>query len=388
MPDIKDTVEYGKAYKSHDAAILQAMLVLVKNSKNQPYLASYDGIWGKQSRDAIEAFQLDHFKGSGTGPGMLPGTPGQVKKGDATIKALNALLPNDRKDLHVLENSKVVYLAGAAADATASKKSISTEADFNVTFRPKAAEVVSEMYDRFKMVITTTNSGRRRSFAQQYALRNNLTKAKKFVTGAGAGESNHQYGQAVDLGFKGLQWLRGNGDIKTDTWWLHHLATEKKEAQALVFWEALRKVGTKTVGLHITSAGDRPHLQLSKEPVHMRTRLAAHLTAVAKTQNVLPKAIWGTSNLRSGRFRTYTTDFGLGGNAYNVGSANDIWEGNAKVSKAELAGALTAAARKANPKAPAVLPAKITPKQLQESKTTLQTIFKLADTQWKSWTAK
>ena len=159
---------------------------------------------------------------------------------------------------------------------------------------------------------------------------------------------------------------------------------KKSEVPALIFWEALRKVGTNHAALFITKVSDRPHLQLSREPVQMRTRLAEHLTAVAKTQNALPKAVWGTSDVKSGRFRTYTTDFGLGGDSYNVGSANDIWEGNAKVSKANLAAALTAAAKKVDPKAPAIPPADIEDAQINAMKNTLQSIFTLANSQWQS----
>ncbi|WP_046241434.1 peptidoglycan-binding domain-containing protein, partial [Delftia tsuruhatensis] len=61
MPDIKDSVGEGGSNQVHDVALLQAMLRVVKDAKNAPYLGvDYDGSYGAQTRAALERFQNDH----------------------------------------------------------------------------------------------------------------------------------------------------------------------------------------------------------------------------------------------------------------------------------------------------------------------------------------
>src|SRR5260370_42656990 len=60
MPDIKDSVGEGGSNQVHDVALLQAMLRVVKDAKNAPYLGvDYDGSYGAQTRAALERFQND-----------------------------------------------------------------------------------------------------------------------------------------------------------------------------------------------------------------------------------------------------------------------------------------------------------------------------------------
>jgi hypothetical protein len=59
MPDILNTVGAGGANNKHDVAMVQAMLKIVKNAKNQAYLkGNYDGVYGNDTKQAITALVI------------------------------------------------------------------------------------------------------------------------------------------------------------------------------------------------------------------------------------------------------------------------------------------------------------------------------------------
>ena len=114
---------------------------------------------------------------------------------------------------------------------------------------------------------------------------------------------------------------------------------------------------------------ERIHLQLYDQSTFSNHRsLATLLTLVGKTK-------WAVG---------YKSDFGLGGAQYSVGTAKQIWAGNASVSKAELAAAMnaSAAAKKAK-KTYAV--ADIKTQQVIDMQKTLKADFQAADTNWIKW---
>ena len=210
MADIKDSVGEQGTNKVHDIALVQAMLRLVKDAKNQPYLGgNYDGSYGKVTKAAIISFQNDHkLAAAKAGPGQ--DTLGLVSSGGPTILKLNAMLSAENKEIRILPDTRTVYWPGNEADAKESSKAILGNVEMEVTFRTTVAKLVDTMFQDHKIVLSLTNSGARRTFQKQYEL---VTQPNP-PTKAGPGESNHNYGMAVDIGFKGLKWMQGNGTAK------------------------------------------------------------------------------------------------------------------------------------------------------------------------------
>ena len=117
MPDIKDSVGEGGSNQVHDVALLQAMLRVVKDAKNAPYLGvDYDGSYGAQTRAALERFQNDHKLAAAK---AAPGQPqaggakealGLAAAGGATVAKLSGMLPASHQGMRAAQNSKTVYL--------------------------------------------------------------------------------------------------------------------------------------------------------------------------------------------------------------------------------------------------------------------------------------
>jgi peptidoglycan hydrolase-like protein with peptidoglycan-binding domain len=400
MPDIKDSVGEGGLNQGHDVALVQAMLRVVKNAKGLPYLGgNYDGSYGGNTKAAILAFQKDHKTanaGAAPPPVKLPGAgapagkigglggtlsgaigaavgaaagmlatalldkAGHVKAKGPTIEKLNAMLPADYKDIRIIEGTKTLYWPGAAADADKHAKAIEGDADLEAGFRATVAKLVRTMFDRHKIVLSLTNTGGRRTFQKQYELR---TQPKP-PTGAGPGESNHNFGQAVDIGYKDFKWMKGDGRAEKDSWWLNDLAAVSG-SKAQQMWEARNRIAVDELGLHPSALkGDLIHLQqFSDAKVSMRRSLADLLTRV------------GTMKWQDGA-GGYKCDLGGGKAFFPVGSAVDIWKGDATVSKAEIAGAK------------GVPVGQIKEADVKAMRQKLRGDFDLAQTNWEKWEAK
>src|SRR6267142_870050 len=126
MADIKDSVGEGGANAVHDVALVQAMLRVVKNAKQQPYFGGdYDGVYEKVTKAAIENFQADQK--------LIPPTGKDGKTllaiGGPTIQKLNAMLPATHKDLWIVAATKTVFLVPPAADATAGHATVTALKD-------------------------------------------------------------------------------------------------------------------------------------------------------------------------------------------------------------------------------------------------------------------
>ncbi|MDZ7638103.1 MAG: M15 family metallopeptidase [Bryobacterales bacterium] len=325
MADIKDSVGEQAANKEHDVAMVQAMLRVVKDAKNQPYLAgNYDGSYGKLTKAAIASFQNDH-KLAAAKPGPGQDLQGIVSAGGPTILKLDAMLPADYKDIRILPDTRTVFWPGAEADAKASAKAILGTADMEVTFRTAVAKLVDTMFQQHKIVLSLTNTGGRRTFQKQYEL---ITQPNP-PTKAGPGESNHNFGMAVDIGFKGLKWMQGDGGSKVDDWWLNSL--QKVSAnKAAEMWAARNVVAVTQLKLHPSALkGDLIHLQrFSDNNVSMRRSLAGHLNNVGKMG-------WKHFN------NQYQSDFGWKDAFFPVGTATQIWGKTAPITKDNLAKALS-----------------------------------------------
>ena len=215
-----------------------------------------------------------------------------------TIKKLSASLPADYTTMRIIENTKTVYLEGDAAAATASQGKIAAHPELDVSFRANIAKLVEMMYQTHKIVLSIAGAqGARRTFQQQADLPATVTKA-------GPGESNHNYGRAVDIGFNGIKWIAGDGTIVKDDWWFNKLA-KVSPAKTTGFWNARDAVADKaSPNLFRIGSWDQPHLQsFSDAKVSMRNSLIALLNAVGKTK-------WASGG---GSPSHYKSDFGLGG---------------------------------------------------------------------------
>jgi hypothetical protein len=393
MPDIKSSVGDGAVNQAHDIAMVQAMLRVVKTAKGQPYLAgNYDGAFGNQTRQAIQNFQKDHKiaappapppvkapAGKGTPvkapPPPPPAAPaekyGVVSAGGPTIQKLNALLAAKQKDMMVAEGTRTIYFPGDAADAEKSAKAIENNADLHKDFRPMIAKLVRLMFERHKVVLTLTASGGRRTFQKQFDLATTPNpKTGKFPTKAGPGESNHNWGQAVDIGPNGWVWMNGNGTPVTDDWWLQKLAPIKDTT--VEFWKVRDKIAFTELGQFPSAlAGDFIHVQkFDDSKVNMRRSLAHLLKQVGR------KFDWDHSG------GSYQCDLGFGGKTHPVGTAVQIWGGNAKVEKQWLADGLTATTKKIHKAAD------IKEAQLKEMRQKLREEFVAAQNNWELWEAK
>ena len=379
MQPLTTAVGTGQTNASTDVALVQAMLVLIqrpatKNVPGGPYLASYDGTWGEASKTALSAFQTGKVFVSADGKSSTTvpnATAGVVKPGDATWLKLVANTPAAFADLRALSGGKTVYVAATAAQLQ-TKVSAANVTTFTLAFKAKVVTCINQMHRLYGIAPGVCRDGDRRDFQTQY----NLRTSGRGVTNAGPGESNHNFGMAVDLGFEGLRWLRKDGTLVTnEDAWLHQLDPRQNlAAEALLFWNTLRAVGTsRSVNLFRGPVGDRPHLQnWADAGVSMAARLADLLTRSGKMQ-------WSATR------GAYSCDLGLGGAHVPVGTAAQIWNNSATVTLVTLKQARAAAAA-AQPQEPAVhAPAPVTQADVVAMQVQLRQQFELADANWQSW---
>ncbi len=356
-----------------DSALVQVMLMKVTRPPGLqppgPYLNSYDGDCGPKTKAAIRAFQNDQVFVSAAGLQSVPNPnakAGLVRPGDATWAKLIAKLPADFAGLRALPGGKIVYLAASPAELQARLGAVAAMT-FAPAFRAKVQACLQRLHQMHGIAAGVCPQGDRRTFQAQYALLAQGTG----VTNAGPGESNHNFGMATDIGFAGLRWLRSAGQPDpNETPWLHHL-TAQSNAQALVFWEALRSVGTgAAVGAFRGPLSDRPHLQNWNDAnVSMGGRLAALLQASGNMR-------WSYAQ------PVYRSDLGLGGAMFDVGSASKIWNLESTLTQATLTQARAAAA--AANKRPA--PPAASAADQAAMRQSLRAQFDLADTHWEAWT--
>lgn len=362
-----------------DAALIQAILLKTRRPDSTAYLKSYDGVIGDVTKGAIRQFQADH---------VLPdpdATAGLVKPGDATWAKLLEQVDRDFADMRVLAGGKTVYVAATAAELQAKIDAVATFT-FTAAFRAKVIACIKRVHALHGIAIGVCPKGDRRNFQTQFELFNQVPK----VTGAGPGESNHNFGMAVDLGFAGLRWLRADGTVAdNENPWLRKLngETDNISAESMRFWEAMRAVGTGAeVGAFRGPQADRPHLQNWDDAgVSMSARLAAFLTSHGEMR-------WRAS-AGPNKSAVYACDLGLGGDPIPVGTAAQIWSRQAPVTVAMLTQARANAAQarvRSEAKAGATtLPpvdVAITQADVIMMQQALRHQFEWADANWKDWT--
>lgn len=396
MPDITDSVGDGGTNNVHDVALVQAMLTVVKNARGVPYLTGYDGKSGHHTTHAITSFQTDQgllprhgaahaaAGGAAAAPAVAERS-GQVAKGSATLAKMVAALPAAFATMMIIENTRTVYFPGTDADAKASSKAISMTADLEHGFRTKVAQLVDLMFAAHQIVLSVTPSGGHRSFEEQFK----IWKRGGGVTKAGPGESNHNFGRAVDIGFQGLQWLKGDGAKATDDFWLNVLTKNETDrdgkARAAELWKARDAIGVKGAPGLFNSIlpGDDDHLQSFDDHLPNDKALADLLSRVGKFN-------WEAEHRSP---RRYLSDLGFGGTMFNVGTSIEIWDRRATVTKVMIAHARTEKLIKdATPKGAAavkaVVPVKVSDikdDDVRDLRKALKDEFVAAEANWDKW---
>jgi peptidoglycan hydrolase-like protein with peptidoglycan-binding domain len=397
LPELKGSVGDGGANAVQDVALVQAMLKIVEDAKAVAYFGNnYNGKYDPSTKAAITAFQTDNKLIAAANlkpdPAAKFEKSGLIDKNSQTFKTLTQALPADYKTMRIIEGTTAAYIEMPLAAYQASLQAVQLKNDLDVQFRQKVIQLVAQIYDDYKIVLSVPNDGWRRTFAQQADVNSD----------AGPGESNHQFGRAVDIGFQGLRWIAGDGQINKDNFWLD--AAKMPEDKKQQFWNARNKIAFgPAIGLFKTNRKyDFIHVQAySDDQVSYALSLARHLQVVSPN-----KMKW---DFKAGKPNQYKSDLGLGGAVYMVGSSKEIWAGQAKINKADLATALNAklAADKtfniekfmglpaapavqgaggANVKAPVVLKeADIKEDYLKALKIRLKAEFEAADARWKEW---
>ena len=375
MQMLTGTVGEGGGNAVHDTTLVQAILVSATRPREvdaaqRRYLERIDGVCGERTVRAIREFQNDRVPG---------GTPGRVAPGDTTWTRMVAALPDGFVRLRALPDSKVAYLAATteARDAALARVAQST---FESVFRTSVTALLNQIFERHGIAIGVCHNGDRRTFATQYEL---LVSGRN-VTKAGPGESNHNYGQAVDLGFAGLRWIRPDGSVvANEDAWLHQLDPDQTASgEALRFWDVIRTNGVE-LGLFRGPESDRPHLQAwSDGSTSMGDRLGAHLTRSGRMR-------W-TGRRDQGRNR-YQCDLGFGGRFFDVGTAADVWGRRATVTAETIAearaqGVPAGAAGVRAGALPALPP--VTEADVAAMREALRADFEAADRNWQAWTPR
>lgn len=387
MQTLTGTVGDKGVNARHDVALVQAMLALTQRpARLDPgrakYLSLIDGDCGKGTQAAIRQFQNDQvFVGpAGNALQAVPGaTAGRVAPGDPTWTKLRAALPAEYSDLRALNGSKTVYVAATAEQASASVARVA-QMTFGAAFRTLVIGLVGRIHSRHGIAIAVCREGDRRSFQTQYEL---LTSGRG-VTHAGPGESNHNFGQGVDLGFANLRWLRPDARVvENEDAWLHQLDPQQRvTGEALFFWDVLRSEGLQT-GMHRGPLGDRPHLQAWPDAgIDMAARLADLLTRAGNMR-------W------TGRNQRYQCDLGFGGRFFDAGSAAQVWGGQATITVATLMQARAQAVARLDSAAMLVRvgalqpaasgTAAVTAQDVAAMQAALRADFVAADAGWQHW---
>jgi len=323
MAEIKGTVGDGGANAKHDVALVQLMLRLVANKKGVPYYnQAYTGTYDTATKDALAAFQKDQsintaVAAKAPAPGAAPAEKsGLVAAGSNTFAKLNGALPAKYASMRIIPNTTTVYLPAPEAEAKTSAAAIAMKADLDPAFRQKAAATVTTMYADHKVALNVVGPGWRRTFAVQ---------AAQTKTGAGPGESNHNFGRAVDLGFGKFVWIAGDGSFVQEGGWLGSAKLGPAKSEQL--WAARDAIALKAQGIFLTNfQGERVHLQSFPDgTTNARRSLAKLLTAVGALK-------WQVKG-------QYQTDLGLGAHFVNAGTSKQIWAGGSPITGADVAAA-------------------------------------------------
>jgi hypothetical protein len=383
MPNITDSVGVQGRNAPHDVAMVQFMLTILKSTLHAPYFGgAYTKTYGGATVSAITAFQHANGLGSQTGRTADGETPGLVKPGSATWRALAAAFETVDKQFRtarVTPGFNLVYVPMTSAQKAASVAGIHDSKNLRGDFREKVRQLVETIYK---------NSGIAWSMVPKTGGWRTFDGQEDLVSDAGFGESIHQYGYAVDLTLAQFNWFGAEGRLRHSP-----IRMEGMDAMyASQLFAERDKIATSLKLFNTTKGGDKYHLQNFDDDT-----LDSVSSLIALMKSVGPKKMNWQPQYR--KPTNYLCDLGLGGNLYFVGTAVDIWKRTDRhISPADLASAL-ATKKKADPKfSPEAFlriagpplpetptPGDIKPAHIQAVQVMLKAEFQAAADNWNQW---
>jgi hypothetical protein len=317
MQPLSAGVGLGQPNRKHDGALVQGALKLIKDAKGKPFLAgAIDGAVGGGTNAAIASFQSERMKAAPEAPANL----GRVLPGSSTERALVDALPADAR-LAAIPDQKVVHRAGTLAVKMLANRKLAQETRFEAGFRQALRTLNDAVYDAWGLALTVAPQGGFRTFQEQYEL-------PPSVTGAGPGESNHNYGYGCDFGFLNFAFLTDLGTWQEENVWLSVQLDKLGLAQP--FWDVrngffgpLKLFPSKLPGdiVHVQAYDDN-HVSMTKSLADLLTRCSPN------------NCLWSFQG-------HYNASLIFSDTAkWPVGTAKQIWAGSAPVAAASLAAAL------------------------------------------------
>jgi hypothetical protein len=220
------------------------------------------------------------------------------------------------------------------------------------------------------------------------------------------GESNHNFGRAMDIGFKGLRWIGDDFIIRTvtgehnfDTTLLGWRAEALFKARNLILEKPpvgtgpffrIRWSGKDEDPNHFQAVNQLdmypdPHVSMSQSLVGLLDTVGPLFPIAELTK--LGLRVLGPMTWKWGGGHRYNCDLGFGGDKFVVGEAKDIFLGRAAVTQDMLAQATNAMHAAMGGGVPQVHAADFKQPQVDAMKNALQAIFFLADDHWRDWAA-
>jgi hypothetical protein len=408
----------------HDVTMVQIMLRVAKHPKTDlPYFgANYNGHYNHALKEAIQAFQVtsnlasppahahphgaQHASTSGK-PAASP-TPlnpkapepyGLIGVDSETFKRLVEEVVRVKPKynrLLVIPKSKLAYLAAEESQFNDAKMEIANSG-LEDDFGKAVTLLVTTIYNEYKIVLKGwgTKTSYLRSFKEQHEA------LKSGESSAGPGESLHNYGLAIDVGYKGMILILEDGaehEIKNETDFdnfnkrdhPHYSRENVLTSIRNPIWERptgplfrIRKDGGKDndpnhFQKYHTANPNWPKDPYTERCVDMHRSLAEHLSNVTSgggTQIQWEAAPHGH----------YRCDLGLGIKPIDVGRADEVWSGHARLTKDQYVQALNQA--RANDGDPRLKEADVSLARFNEVLKNLKEAFDEAERRSDDWIA-
>jgi hypothetical protein len=414
MPEINNSVGDGGKNETQDVALVQAMLRIIKRPprRNPYYPHRVSGKSDGDTRAAIGAFQKDQ----GVSP---PDRLGFVDVNSATFNAMasevRAVNP-DFDDLRVLPGTRMVYLGASTAELEASLKEVRDARRMGRSapvgragegldpgFQADVVRMIREVYRQHQIVLRAWGEF---SFGRDFD--GQLSRVETGSSQAQPGEGNHNFGRAMDIGFKGLRWLKDDGSIGTV---VNEDGFDKDPTLGQARVEALLKarnlilerppVGTGPFFRIRMGGGDNdpnhfqavnqlsiypdPQVSMARSFVGLLDRVGPQFPLDELQKLGLRVSVPMTWEVGGGH--RYKCDLGFGEDKFDVGESRHIFQGNAAVTRPMLAHATNAYHASMGGGVPRVHAGDFTQAQVDAMMRALQAVFALADDNWRDWRA-
>jgi hypothetical protein len=245
-------------------------------------------------------------------------------------------MPEPTPSLRTVPGTTFRYVEAPAAELAASLRAVQ-ESELAPGFKAVVTRLVGETYARLGIAVRGWGAlSYRRTFAQQYEA------LELGYSSAGPGESLHQFGLAIDVGFVGLRYLRPDGSmavVTSDRGFDREL--EKWQRDALyqarnAIWERRPFGRGPLFRIRFRDADGEP--KLDTDPSHLQACNqfpSLYPDPVLSASRSLAALLERVSGMRWAALpqRRYACDLGLGGPLLDVGTAAELWAGRAAGAK-------------------------------------------------------